>query len=233
MIAALLARPRGLDLDSTGRRPRSTATSSFPGEVTFWAACHSSKRRRLAASAARWEVPVAGPKAVALPAGSDELKDAEFVEFFRAEHKKLIRFVMAIGADGDEAAEIAQVTFVKAFEGWDEIRAPRAWIRRVAVNELTAARQAARRETPRATLPDTPVPVPVALAAELSEEARQVLAALRALPPGQRQVMAWIIDGFGAAEIARELGASPESVRQSHAKARKNLGRFYGQRKQR
>jgi RNA polymerase sigma factor (sigma-70 family) len=169
----------------------------------------------------------AGPEAGALPAGSGGLRDAEFAEFFRAEHKKLIRFVMAIGAGSDEAAEIAQVTFVKALEGWHVIRAPRAWIRRVALNELTAARQAARRETPQATLPDAPVPVSTALAVELSEEARQVLAALQALPPGQRQIMAWIIDGFGAAEIARELGVSPESVRQSHAKARKNLGRFY------
>ncbi len=175
----------------------------------------------------------AGPKAGALPADPGGLRDAEFAEFFRAEHKKLIRFVMAIGAGGDEAAEIAQVTFFKAFEGWDVIRAPRAWIRRVAVNELAAARQAARRETPQATLPDTPVPVSTALAVELTEEARRVLAALQALPPRQRQVMAWIIDGFGATEIARELGVSPESVRQSHAKARKNLGRCYGRRKQR
>jgi RNA polymerase sigma factor (sigma-70 family) len=172
-----------------------------------------------------------GPEAGPLPAGSGELRDVEFAQFFRAEHKKLIRFVLAIGAGGDEAVEIAQVTFFKAFEGWAVIRAPRAWIRRVAVNELTAARQAARRETPHATVPDAPVLVSTALAVELSEEARQVLAALQALPPGQRQVMAWIIDGFGAAEIARELGVSPESVRQSCAKARKNLGRFYGRRK--
>ena len=174
-----------------------------------------------------------GPEAGALPAGSGELREREFAEFFRGEHKKLIRFAIAIGAGGDEAAEIAQVTFVKAFEGWDAIRAPRAWIRRVAANELTAARRAARRETPQATLPDAPTPVPVALAVELTEEARQVLAALQALPPRQRQVMAWIIDGFGAAEIARELGVSPESVRQSYAKGRKNLGRFYGRRNNR
>jgi RNA polymerase sigma factor (sigma-70 family) len=171
-----------------------------------------------------------GPKARALPAGTGGLPDEEFAEFFRAEHKKLIRFVIAIGAGGDEAAEIAQVTFVKAFESWGVIRAPRAWIRRVAVNELTAARHAARRETPQATLPDAQAPVSTALAVELTEEARQVLAALQALPPGQRQVMAWIIDGFGPAEIARELGVSPDSVRQSYAKARKNLGRFYGRR---
>jgi RNA polymerase sigma factor (sigma-70 family) len=160
----------------------------------------------------------AGPEAGSLPAGSGGLRDGEFAQFFRAEHKRLIRFVMAIGAGGDEAAEIAQVAFFKAFEGWDVIRSPRAWIRRVAVNELTAARRAARRERPQASLPDTPTAVSTALAVELTEEARQVLAALQALPPRQRQVMAWVIDGFGAAEIARELGVSPESVRQSHAK---------------
>jgi RNA polymerase sigma factor (sigma-70 family) len=176
---------------------------------------------------------MAGPKAGALPAGSRELREEAFAEFFRAEHKKLIRFVMAIGASGDEAAEIAQVTFFKAYEGWSGIRSPRAWIRRVAANELTATRRAARRETPRATLPDAPVPVSTALAAELTEEARQVLDALQALPPRQRQVTAWIIDGFGAVEIARELGVSPDSVRQSYAKARKNLGRFYGRRNKR
>jgi RNA polymerase sigma factor (sigma-70 family) len=174
-----------------------------------------------------------GPKATALPANSGGLRDTEFAEFFRAEHKKLIRFVMAIGVGTDEAAEIAQVTFFKAFQSWDAIRAPRAWIRRVALNELTAARRAARRETPQATLPDAAVPVSTAMAVELTEEARRVLAALQALPPGQRQVMAWIIDGFSAAEIARELGVSPESVRQSHAKARKSLGRFYGRRTKR
>jgi RNA polymerase sigma factor (sigma-70 family) len=176
---------------------------------------------------------MAGPKAGALPAGYSELREEAFAEFFRAEHKKLIRFVMAIGASGDEAAEIAQVTFFKAYEGWSGIRSPRAWIRRVAVNELTATRRAARRETPQATLPDAPVPVSTALAAELTEEARQVLDALQALPPRQRQVTAWIIDGFGAVEIARELGVSPDSVRQSYAKARKNLGRFYGRRNKR
>jgi RNA polymerase sigma factor (sigma-70 family) len=169
-----------------------------------------------------------GAEAGTLPAGSGELRDAEFAEFFRAEHKKLIRFMLAVGAGGDEAAEIAQVTFVRAFEGWDAIRSPRAWIRRVALNELTAVRRAVRRETPQATFPDVPDPVSTALAVELTEEARRVLAALQQLPPGQRQVMAWIVDGFGAAEIARELGVSPESVRQSYAKARRNLGRIYG-----
>lgn len=172
----------------------------------------------------------AGADAQPVSAGSDRLPDMEFAEFFRAEHKKLIRFVTTMGANSDQAAEIAQETFFKALLGWDSIRTPRAWIRRVAANELTAARRAVRRETPQETLPDAQVPVSTALAVELGEEGRRVMAALDTLPPKQREVMAWIIDGFGAAEIARELGVSPESVRQNYAKARKNLSRFYGRR---
>lgn len=150
-----------------------------------------------------------------------------FTEFFRAEHKKLIRFVMTLNANSDQAAEIARATFFKALQTWDTIHSPRAWIRRVAKNELMAARLAARREAPYETMPDAQAPVSTGLAVELNDEGRQVIAALRTLPPKQREVMAWIVDGFSAAEIARELGVSPESVRQNHSKARKHLRRFY------
>jgi RNA polymerase sigma-70 factor (ECF subfamily) len=100
-------------------------------------------------------------------------------------------------------------------------------------NELITMRQAAHRETPQDTLPEKAVPVSTALAVELGEEGREVLMALDTLPLKQREVMAWIIDGFGSAEIARGLGVTPESVRQNYAKARKNLSRFYGRREER
>ena len=90
----------------------------------------------------------AGANAQPVSAGSDRLLDMGFAEFFRAEYKKLIRFVTTMGANSDQAAEIAQETFFKALLGWDSIRTPRAWIRRVAANELTAARRAV---TPRDT----------------------------------------------------------------------------------
>ena len=55
-----------------------------------------------------------------------------------------------------------------------------------------------------------------------------MLAALAALPPKQREVMAWCIDGYSPAEIAGELGADPAAVRQNLAKARKNLKQMLG-----
>jgi RNA polymerase sigma factor (sigma-70 family) len=142
----------------------------------------------------------------------------DFTEFFRAEHRKLIRFVMTLDANSDQAAEIAQATFFKALQAWGTIRNPLAWIRRVAVNELAAARRAAHREAPCATLPDAQVSLSAALAVELGDEARRVLTVLATLPPKQREVMAWIIDGFSASEIARELGVRPDLVRQNHSR---------------
>jgi RNA polymerase sigma-70 factor (ECF subfamily) len=40
--------------------------------------------------------------------------------------------------------------------------------------------------------------------------------------------MAWCIDGYSPAEVARELGADPAAVRQNLAKARKNLKQLLG-----
>lgn len=156
----------------------------------------------------------------------------EFAEFFHAHHKKLIRFLITMGANGDEAAETAQATMVKALQEWDSIRSPRAWTRRVASRALAAARQSALRETPQEVPPDSQVAMSAALALEFSEEARMVIAALRTLPDRQREVMAWVYDGFTAVEIARELGVSTDSVRQNLAKARKRLNRYYGRREQ-
>jgi RNA polymerase sigma factor (sigma-70 family) len=89
-------------------------------------------------------------------------------------------------------------------------------------------RDLAVRETPVDSVPDTSSPLSAASEAELHDEARVVLAALADLPPKQRQVMAWSIDGFSPAEIAGELDVDPATVRQNLAKARKNLKQLLG-----
>lgn len=46
---------------------------------------------------------------------------------------------------------------------------------------------------------------------------------LRSLPPGQRNVVAFIVDGFTPTEIAALLGRSPAAIRQSLHDARLRL----------
>jgi RNA polymerase sigma factor (sigma-70 family) len=146
---------------------------------------------------------------------------AEFAVCYRREMPGLVWFVMSLGAGAEEAADAAQSAFAAAFAAWETIRYPAAWLRRVA--QRAYYRQAVSREIPVETAPDLPGPLSVIGAVEFRDEAREVLAALAELPARQRQVMAWYVDGFTPAEIARQLGAGPAAVRQSLAKARKNL----------
>jgi|SRR5215468_3549255 len=146
---------------------------------------------------------------------------ADFAVCYRREMPGLVWFVMSLGAGAEEAADAAQSAFAAAFAVWETIRYPAAWLRRVA--QRAYYRQAVSREIPVETAPDQPGRLSVTATVEFRDEAREVLAALAELPARQREVMAWYVDGFSPTEIARQLGTDPAAVRQSLAKARKNL----------
>jgi RNA polymerase sigma factor (sigma-70 family) len=141
----------------------------------------------------------------------------DFSACYARELSSVVWFVMSLGADAHRAADVAQSAFAEAFVVWDRIQYPAAWLRRVAGRLYY--RHLIPQETPVQDVPDHQGPLSAAVAVELRDEACAVLAALADLPPKQRQVMAWTIDGFSPAEIARELGVDPATVRQSLAKA--------------
>jgi RNA polymerase sigma factor (sigma-70 family) len=150
----------------------------------------------------------------------------DFSACYARELSGLVWFVMSLGADAHRAADVAQSAFAEAFAVWDRIEHPTAWLRRVAGRLYY--RHLITRETSVEDVPDRQGPLSAAGEVELHDEARRVLVALADLPPKQRQVMAWTIDGFSPAEIARELGVDPATVRQSLAKARKHLKKLLG-----
>lgn len=133
---------------------------------------------------------------------------------------------MGLGADAHRAADVAQSAFAEAFPVWDRIQHPNAWLRRVAGRIFY--RTLIPQETTVDVVPERQAPLSAAGEVELHDEARTVLAALADLPPKQRQVMAWFIDGFSPGEIALELDVDPATVRQNLAKARKNLKQALG-----
>ena len=150
----------------------------------------------------------------------------DFSACYARELSSVVWFVMSLGADAHRAADVAQSAFAEAFVVWDRIQHPAAWLRRVAGRLYY--RHLIPQETSVQDVPDHQGPLSAVGAVELRDEACAVLAALADLPPKQRQVMAWTIDGFSPAEIARELGVDPATVRQSLAKARKNLKQQLG-----
>jgi RNA polymerase sigma factor (sigma-70 family) len=175
----------------------------------------------------------APPESLPIPFGNlaEEVVGADtvvtdFSACYARELSSLVWFVMSLGADAHRAADVAQSAFAEAFAVWDRIQHPTAWLRRVAGRLYY--RHLITQETSVENVPDRQGPLSAASVVELHDEARRVLAALADLPPKQRQVMAWTIDGFSPAEIARELDVDPATVRQSLAKARKNLKQQLG-----
>ncbi len=63
---------------------------------------------------------------------SGEALKTDFANCYVKELPSLAWFVMSLGANVHEAADIAQSAFVEAFPKWDSIRHPRAWLRQVA-----------------------------------------------------------------------------------------------------
>jgi len=156
------------------------------------------------------------------------VSDAEFAACYRAEMPGLVRHVMNQGAGEQEAADAAQAAFARAYQVWETIRYPRAWLRTVAAREYLHSAPRTREILADAGTLDGAVPGQVMGKMEFTGEEQAVLEALGGLPQRQRESMAWHFDGFTPAEIAERLGTDPAAVRQSLARARRNLARRLG-----
>ncbi len=149
------------------------------------------------------------------------LARSEFAACYATERPLLVRFLMKLGASAQDAFDAAQDAFVEALRCWERIQNPRAWLRTVAIRRLPRRRP----EVPLREWQDLADPAPDVF--EISDETSKVLDALRRLPPVQRLVMAWTMDGFEPVEIAAEVGMTPEAVRQARARARASLKRMF------
>lgn len=143
----------------------------------------------------------------------------DFVTLYKSEMPRLVRFILKHGATPQEAADAAQTAFASAWETWEGIREPKAWLRTVALREYF------RRPVQETSVecPPDEVAQPLLDSLELGEQERNVMAALATLPMKQRQVMAWHYDGFSHDQIARQMRITEQAVRQNLHRARTRL----------
>lgn len=147
---------------------------------------------------------------------------AAFSEFYREFVPTLVAFLVWQGARLPDAAEIVQETMIKAYQCWSEIRQPQAWARTVAYRALIR-RTTSIKENPVEHVPEPSPLLPSSTDVETWEQRHDVLQALDRLPPRQREVMAWTLDGYTPSEIATELEITAETVRANLMKARRAL----------
>jgi RNA polymerase sigma factor (sigma-70 family) len=108
------------------------------------------------------------------------------------------------------AEELAQEAFLAAYRHWDRVGGldnPRAWVRKVALNQRGSFlrayhRQQARERESAVRLEDDTI--------KLADEHAQVWEAIRTLPPSQAQVIALhYYEDYSVAQIAAALGRAP------------------------
>jgi len=135
----------------------------------------------------------------------------------------MLGFALALSGDHHLARDVTQETFLRAYRQWSQLStldAPRAWLRRVAVNLVIDDHR--RRVRERAALerhgagPST---------VTFSDPAATAWwDAVRRLPGRQRAVVAlYYFDDLSVAEVARVLEFAEGTVKSSLAHARKAL----------
>jgi RNA polymerase sigma factor (sigma-70 family) len=144
-----------------------------------------------------------------------------FEAFFASHYEPLLRAMYLVTGDRYDAEDLAQESFVKAYERWDRVRGMEnaiGYVYRIAINAhrnhvrrtLVGARRAI------ASLPSDPIS---------ATDDRDVLRrALATLPAGQREAIVlveWL--GMTAEEAGPILGVSPVAVRVRISRAKRAL----------
>ncbi|MFI6396437.1 sigma-70 family RNA polymerase sigma factor [Nonomuraea sp. NPDC050540] len=160
------------------------------------------------------------PVADTRTAAASHATDAGFSAFYRATLPALTAFLLNHGAPLTVATDIAQDTMIKAYQRWNELTHPRAWVHTVASRALVRHVAGSCEElVDPPPEPTTLLPCPHVGA---DWETRQIfLHMLRRLPPRQRQILAWTFNDFTPAEIAEQLGMTSNAVSASLKKARR------------
>ncbi len=133
----------------------------------------------------------------------------EFSEFYAANKDRCLRAAVASGLQPAAAEEAVAEAFARAWASWPKVRRldhPRAWVVRTAVNADISWWRRRRREVVAPVLPDAHT--------EDRAHPTDLVAAIRALPPRQREVVVlrYLLD-LDTAATADWLDISPGTVR--------------------
>jgi RNA polymerase sigma factor (sigma-70 family) len=150
-------------------------------------------------------------------------EQAEFADFFRASWDPCLRAVLAVVASPQLAEDQLAEAFARAWASWRKVRrhpAPKAWVVRTALNTGASWWRRSSREMP---LADHDLTAPGDLGDGLDAS---LLAALRRLPPRQREVIALrIFLDLDTDAIAGQLAIEPGTVRMHLSRAVATLRR--------
>ena len=139
-----------------------------------------------------------------------------FEQMCRDEYPSVVRAAYLVTMDREEALDIAQEAFERAYARWGrvgELDRPGAWVQHVAVNLAISWRRRQRVQRSKPALGEPAVGPP-------AEPDLELMAALRTLTPAQRGAV--VLRHFAdrsVEEVAQALGKRPGTVRALTAQA--------------
>ncbi len=145
----------------------------------------------------------------------------EFDRFYNREYQAVLALAFVMTGNRQQAQDVTQDAFVAAYQKWDAIDTPSAWIRTVVANRAKSWFRSRYREA-RALVrlrqhdPEQP--------AEMQVESAEFWATVRSLPKRQAQALTlFYLEQLPAAEIGGILGCSESTVRVHLTRGRRNL----------
>lgn len=166
-----------------------------------------------------------------------------FGGLFRATHRRIYNFVRSMVTDSEDAADLTQKTYVRAWGALKSLRSDEAflvWLHRIALNVVRDSRKRIERPTVSLDAPGENEESPAGLEIPdgslgpgqivLSEDTQKhVRRAVERLPEIHRTVVVMHhLEGMEVTAIAGTLGISPGTVLSRLARAREALRRTLG-----
>ena len=158
--------------------------------------------------------------------GAREGDSGAMNELVARHHGSAFRVAFGILRDEDQAADVAQDAFLKAFKGLEKFRGDasfKTWLLTIAANEAKGVlrKQTRRRETPlEAAAPVASHGPSPEDALRASEEKERVMAVLQELPEKQRQAVTLrIFEGMSFREVGAVIGSSEGAARVNSGRA--------------
>ena len=152
-----------------------------------------------------------------------------FEAFYLREYPKVVGLLHGLLGSRLVAEELAQETFLIAYRDWDRISRldnPRAWVRKVAINQRGSflrayLRQQTRERDAVARYEEDGI--------KLADDHAEVWQAIRTLPPLQAQVIALhYYEDYSVAQVAAALGRAPGTIKAQLHRGRRKLARLLG-----
>ncbi len=155
------------------------------------------------------------------------MQDGRYAEFYDTTWRRVVTYLYAVSGDLSTAQDLAQEAYARAWQRWGTVGTyadPEAWVRtvgyRLCLNRWRTARN--RLKAYRRHGPADAAPAP-------SENTVALVAALRELPPEQRDAIALhhLLD-LPVDEVARQTGTSVNTVKARLARGRRRLADLLG-----